>query len=248
MLKRQSKDIHVKAVRRALLLALLFAPLAALAAVAPPATPPPAPNWYDVELIVFQNTSPDAGVLESWSADPGAPAWEAAQALNPASSNLPYRLLPASSYHLDRDWAKLSHASQYMPLLHIAWAQPAIDHASAPFVQIGSPPAANGAVYGVARLSTTGPYLHFGLDLLFCGPPAKNVIPAPSTTPAVTTVQPAPPAAAAEAASLSATPGASASGCQPYRLRQDRKLEAGKLNYFDNPMFGALVLITPRPK
>lgn len=236
----------MKSAHRILLLAWLLTPWATLAA-APPAAPPPVPNWYDVELIVFQNASPDAGVLESWPADPGTPAWETAQALKPAGGNLPYRLLPASSYHLDHIWSRLSHSSSYAPLLHIAWAQPVINRASAPFLQIGSPPAANGTVYGVARLSTTGPYLHFGLDLLFCGPPAKNIIPAPSAATETTSVQSAP-TTATEAASLSAAPGASASGCQPYRLRQNRKLEAGKLNYFDNPMFGVLVMITPQPK
>lgn len=208
-----------------LLLTVLVALPTTLAAAAPAA---PAPNWYDVEMIVFRNTRSDAGTLESWPANPGMPAWDTARPLNPAAGNLPYRQLPASSYRLDATWNRLAHASGYAPLLHIAWAQPAIDRASAPFVQIGSPPAGNDTVYGIAKLSTTGPYLHFDLDLLFCGPAAKNTIPTAST-------------AAANAAQAAA-------GCQPYRLQEDRKLDAGKLNYFDNPMFGALVLITPRAR
>lgn len=213
-----------------LLLTTLLLPLTTLAAA-------PAPNWYDVEMIVFQNTRSDAGSLESWPANPGAPAWETAQTLNPANSNLPYRQLPPSSYRLDGAWSRLSRSSGYAPLLHVAWAQPAIDRASAPFVQIGSPASAERDVYGIAKLSTVGPYLHFDIDLWFCGPPAKSVIPAlpaASSTSAPETVTQAP------------IPGAA--GCQPYRLREDRKLDAGKLNYFDNPMFGALILISPRSK
>lgn len=213
-----------------LLLTLLLLPLTAPAAA-------PTPNWYDVEMIVFQNTRSDAGSLESWPANPGAPAWETAQTLNPVNSNLPHRQLPPSSYRLDWAWSRLSRSSGYAPLLHLAWAQPAIDRASAAFVQIGSPVPGERSVYGIAKLSTVGPYLHFDIDLLFCGPPAKSVIPAP-------------PAASSSGAPAAATTASipNAAGCQPYRLREDRKLDAGKLNYFDNPMFGTLVLVTPRPR
>jgi hypothetical protein len=88
------------------------------------------------------------------------------------------------------------------------------------------------AVYGIAKLSTTGLYLHFDLDLVYCGAPATHVIApsVPSTAVSIsnTTVAPMP--------------------CQPYRLREDRRIDAGKTNYFDNPMFGVLLLVTPRGK
>lgn len=228
------------AVRLSALLGAVFLLLPTAFAAAPPAPAAvPAPNRYDVEIIVFRNTHSDAGTLESWPANPGSPAWERAQPLNPETGNLPYRQLPASSYRLDSTWNRLARASGYAPLLHSAWAQPAIDRASAPFIQIGSPPIGNDAVYGIAKLSTTGPYLHFDLDLLFCGPPAKNLI-AGSTAASVATSMPP--------ATASVQTAMAAAGCQPYRLREDRKLDAGKLNYFDNPMFGALVLITPRAR
>lgn len=219
-------------------------------------TPAPAsaPNWYDVEIIVFANTDPQAGVLESWPANPGMPDWNSAVPLKPAAGGLPYMQLPDSSLRLNSVWNRLKRSSNYMPLLRTAWAQPAIDRASALFVRVGTAPTATTAaaassaapavsaplntpnnVYGIAKLSTTGPYLHFDLDLVYCGPPAKRLIAATATT-----------ASAPSAASGSSTTPATAPVCQPYRLKQDRKLDAGKLNYFDNPMFGALVLITPR--
>ena len=244
-------------------LLLALQPLLALAvpsATAPAATttaaPPPAPNWYDVELIVFANTGSQAGAQESWPADPGVPDWSTAVPLKAAASDLPYMQLPASSYVLNADWKKLQHSSDYAPLLHVAWAQPAIDRTSALFVQVGAPNATSASVaatatvaaspetntpdnvYGIARLSTTGPYLHFDIDLLYCGPPAKHLI-AAAVPPATT---------APSIASMPAMAAAMAPICQPYRLTQGRKLDAGKLNYFDNPMFGALVLITPRAK
>ena len=260
MTARPSQDADVNTPRplswsAALLLAVL--PLLALAvpsATAPQPTATPAPNWYNVELIVFANTDPQAGAQESWPADPGVPDWSSAVPLKPAASGLPYMQLPASRYVLNADWKKLQHSSDYAPLLHVAWAQPAIDRTSALFVQVGTPNATSASaavtatatagaaintpnnVYGIARLSTTGPYLHFDIDLVFCGPPAKQLIAAA-----------VPPATSAPSlASTPITPAAMAPVCQPYRLKQGRKLDAGKLNYFDNPMFGALVLITPR--
>ncbi|MGH8398200.1 MAG: CsiV family protein [Gammaproteobacteria bacterium] len=239
-----------------LIATLLLSPFYAVAADAPAANAP-APNWYDVELIVFRNADPQAGSLETWPANPGTPDWDSAVPMSAAGSTLPYMQLPSASSRMDSAWRKLQRSSEYQPLLHTAWAQPAIDRASALFVRIGEPPATAPAattappaatadtgtpVYGIAKLSTTGLYLHFDLDLVYCGPPAKRVIPssppAASTAPSTASMQPAQPATAAIT-----TPA-----CQPYRLKQDRKLDAGKINYFDNPMFGVLVLVTPRVK
>jgi Peptidoglycan-binding protein, CsiV len=233
-----------------LLAALLLAILPLLASATPlpmaPAsaqTPIRAPNWYDVELIVFSNTDPGAGSLESWPVNPGIPDWDSAVPINPTGSGVPYMQLPASGFRLASAWQKLARSSDYQPLLQLAWIQPAIERTSALFVRIGTPPMAASSVagttpapaaatvtvsgtpvYGTARLSTTGPYLHFDLDLVYRGPPAKMRIPDDS-------------------------PGAANGNAVPqfqwYRLRQDRRIDAGKLNYFDNPLFGVLLLVTP---
>lgn len=231
----------MKRPRPALLLAaLLCLPGYALAAAGPVVTTIQAPNWYSVELIVFRYTDPQAGSLETWPANPGAPDWQSAQPLSASAAAGAPSL--TTSYRLSGDWRRLERSSSYTPLLHLAWVQPAIDRASAAYVRIGEPPAtlpaaataapaatanAGTPVYGIARLSTTGIYLHFDLDLVYCGSPAQHLIAPASTAVAAATAAPA---------------------CQPYRLRQGRKIDAGKLNYFDHPMFGALVLITPVAK
>ena len=222
-------------------LILLSLPLCAQAAGTAPA-PSRAPNWYDVELIVFRYTDPSAGSLETWPANPGMPDWDSAVPPNPTGSGLPYMRLAPSSFRLSNDWQKLARSSDYQPLLQIAWTQPAIDRATALFVRIGTPPSvvptasttlapaaassteAATPVFGIARLSTTGPYLHFDLDLVYRGAPAK--------------------------VSMSDSMQQVASGnaveqFQWYRLLQDRRIDAGKLNYFDQPLFGVLVLVTP---
>ncbi|MGH8282950.1 MAG: CsiV family protein [Gammaproteobacteria bacterium] len=242
----------MKTLHAGLLLTTLLLSLCCAVAANTPAATAPAPNWYDVELIVFSNSDPQAGSLETWPLNPGAPDWDSGVPLKAKGNGLPY-ILPSSSYRMDSSWRKLHRSSEYQPLLHIAWAQPAIDRASALFVRIGEPPAAAPAaatalptaaadigtpVYGIAKLSTTGLYLHFDLDLVYCGPSAKHVI--PSSAQAASTAQ--------FAADMQTAQPVAAPACQPYRLRQDRKLDAGKINYFDHPMFGVLVLVTPRVK
>lgn len=219
---------------------------------------PSAPNWYNVEVIVFKVVDPAAGSDETWPADPGVPEWNTAVALNPPNSigpAVPYQALSPVNEQLDEDWTRLKRSHNYQPLVHTAWTQPALDRATAPAVRIGVPPSAVPAVvtrgmpstaapaavtgagatplqatlaYGDAKLSTTGPYLHFDLDLVLQGPPLRAATPISAT-------MLAPPAT-----SLATMPTV-----QLYRLRQDRRVDAGKPSYFDQPLFGAIVLITP---
>ena len=246
----------------ALTAALLgFTSVATLAApVTPAAAPQPVPNWYNVEVIVFRSVDPAAGAGESWPADPGVPDWTAALPLNPPNSigpAVPYQALSPVNEQLDEAWTRLKRSHDYQPLLHVTWTQPATDRATAPAVRIGvpstavpapstvpAPAAATGALaplqatpaYGSAKLSTTGQYLHFDLDLVLQGPISKNLWPTPAGI--STTAMAAPGAVTAIVASTAPT-------FQLYRLRQDRRVNAGKLSYFDNPWFGAIVLITP---
>lgn len=50
-----------------------------------PASPPLA--WYDIELIVFENTDPGAGLSETWPDDPGLPALDGAKELIPPGAD-----------------------------------------------------------------------------------------------------------------------------------------------------------------
>ncbi|HET7175523.1 MAG TPA: CsiV family protein [Gammaproteobacteria bacterium] len=244
-----------------LLLASAF--LAVSATPPAPAAQAPAPNWYDVEVIVFRSLDPAAGSNESWPADPGSPDWNGAVTLGPPDSlaaPIPYQQLSPVGEQLDDEWTRLKRSHDYQPLLHVTWVQPALDRASASAVRIGVPPSAVPAAsshatmptpapaivtgtaplqatlaYGDAKLSTTGPYLHFDLDLVLQGPVARSLW--PST--AINTTLMAPPTTTAPAALPAAPP------FQLYRLRQDRRVDVGKISYFDQPLFGAIVLVTP---
>jgi len=235
---------------------------AAPTAAAPAAAQPPAPNWYNVEVIVFKVVDPAAGADETWPADPGMPDWNGSVALNPPNSigpAVPYQALSPVNEQLDEDWTRLKRSHNYQPLVHATWTQPALDRATAPAVRIGVPPSAVPAAathplpvtpapsastattaplqatlaYGDAKLSTTGPYLHFDLDLVLQGPPLNSNVPGA----AISATALAPPASTA---AMAAMPTFSL-----YRLRQDRRIDAGKTSYFDQPLFGAIVLVTP---
>lgn len=221
-------------------------------------------SWYDVELVVFRYTDPQAGDMESWPADPGIPDWKTSMPLLTAATNPggssnalagPTPFMQIDGHQLDGAWNRLKRSHDYEPLLHVAWVEPLADHATAASVQIGVPPpipvATSNAglaitplptqttaaatvptpVYGSVKFSQYGPYLHFDVDLVCQGPIAKNIMRVP--------------AAASVALPVPATPGGA--GVQWYRMTQDRRIEAGKLNYFDNPLFGVLVLVTPHP-
>ena len=241
----------------AALSALVLAFAAAVTDAAPPtaAPQPPAPNWYNVEVIVFRSVDPAAGANETWPTDPGTPDWAGALPLNPPNSigpAVPYQALSPVNEQLDEDWTRLKRSHDYQPLVHVTWVQPALDRTTAPSVRIGVPASAVPATatvaapaattgttalratqaYGSVRLSTTGQYLHFDLDIALQGPVARSNWPAAGIN-----------ASAMTAPGTTQAPAAPA--FQLYRLRQDRRVNAGKLNYFDNPLLGAIVLITP---
>lgn len=240
--------------------------LAASMTRAAPLTPQavvPAPNWYNVELIVFRAADPGAGGLETWPLDPGTPDWNAAVPLAPPDSigpAVPFQALSPVNEQLGDAWTRLKRSKNYEPLLHVTWTQPALDRATAQAVRIGVPPTAVPVatthapasppeatagtvtlqatpVYGDAKLSTTGPYLHFDIDLVLQGPTARSSSP-PAVTVAINTAVLAPPSG-----TLPAVPAAPV--FQLYRLQQDRRVDGGKLTYFDHPLFGAILLVTP---
>lgn len=232
---------------------------------APAAAPAANPNWYNVEVIVFRSLDPNAGSDETWPADPGIPDWTTAQALNPPNSvgpAVPFQALSPVGEQLGEQWNRLRRSKNYEPLLHVTWTQPVAEQASAPAVRIGvapsaipvattapavtpAAPALTGAaaaaaaapqptpVYGTVKLSTTGPYLHFDVDLVLQGQAIRTVAPVGGTI------------NAALMAPAAGTAVVAAPALQLYRLKHGMRVNGGKAAYFDHPLFGAIVLVTP---
>ena len=100
-----------------------------------------AEDWYQVEVVLFAYTEPDAGG-ELWYQNPGLPArrqsiglvmdtaapGHGATAGPPRDEDLkPYLALPKRDYRLAGVRRVLARSADYRPLLHVAWQQPGLD-------------------------------------------------------------------------------------------------------------------------
>ena len=231
---------------------------AALARAAPIAVAPadaPPPDWFEVELIVFRQTGPDQAATETWPDAPGRPAVDTALELEPAGDAvIPFMALSAANSRLTKEWDALRRSSRFEPVAYFAWIQPPFDRAAATAVRIASatppgpgpslvpsepPPPPFGAAVGIAfdaappaptlpplRRPLDGPatvglqrYLYLTLDLVLL----------PADLPPEFALRPE---------------GTTFGG---FRLTETRRMRSKELHYFDHPLFGVVVLITPRP-
>ena len=103
--------------------------------------PAHAADWYQVEVVLFAYTEPDAGG-ELWYENPGLPArrqtigliMETADPLPGATPGppqeddlMPYLALPKQDYRLAGVRRVLASSREYRPLFHVAWQQPGLD-------------------------------------------------------------------------------------------------------------------------
>lgn len=170
-----------------------------------------------------------------------------------ASLPVPYRLLSSDDFNLMKQEIKLTSSEQYYPLLHVAWRQPVLSDDEARAVHIYSNmeqtevdniqssqdtleiPPQNGffsiqdsssseppmnVIDGTVKISM-GKYLHLDADILY-------------------RIQ-------AEEKNEFSLFGFSREDETPnvFRMHESRRMRSGELHYFDHPLFGMLVLITP---
>jgi len=229
---------------------------------------PGLPNFGDVvELTAPQSDLPenngtaDTGALAT--PDAVVPAEPADSVATPATTELatdtgptqpqPYQLLPSDEFSLTRQEIKLTSSEQYYPLLHVAWRQPVLSEDNAKSVHIYSnmeqpqaddiqsslddlakPPqdeffsyqepsnneAPMNVIDGTIKISL-GKYLHLDADILYrTQAEAKNEF------------------------SIFGFKQEDESA-NVFRMQESRRMRSGELNYFDHPLFGMLVLITP---
>lgn len=250
---------------------LLVAGTAAAAGVATP----PAPPWYAVEVLVFRYTGPGAAQGESWPPRVGAPplanalypapAATGAYAARPTASatfaQAQARLAAAGGYQT------VAHLGWQQPGVGATAARP-VSLAPLPVTAAGgatataafsettpqsgaaaatTAPAATVRLDGTATLIVADKKPHIALDLRLCEPPPPGIriqAPAAQSANAAAPASAAAAASAAAPASLAAPLGTAVRG-QCFALRQRRQVTPGRLEYFDNPAFGALVLVAP---
>ena len=203
--------------------------------------------WYQVEVIIFDRLTPDAGgeqwrdtpfILPDDPVDPRvveAPA----EALQPA----PYSLLPPARHRLGGIYNVLRREAEYQPLLHLSWQQPAATGRQARHVRLRHPAPADPAatataepmfieqlirprpeIDGVIRIRA-GFYLHADIDLsrFRVIPPANKILPAPPVD---------------EAA------GPEAIQKTRLELKETRRIKLNEIHYFDHPMYGVILQVS----
>lgn len=221
-------------------------------------------DWFEIEIIVFEHRSQAARDAEAWNSDPGHPDTESAIELAPSlqqvaqelgtlipvsARDLPYQQLEGAQLRLRRLHDRLAAASEYAPLAHMAWRQPVVSGqpgravrihagqdqedgagrlpASALFIDtraVRPPVAAGPVVDGVVRVHRNR-FLHVNIDLLLQEGRQEQ---ANGGMPVIFSRN---------------EPDARA-----YRLQEQRRVRSGEIHYFDHPVVGVIVLLTPYEK
>ncbi len=226
------------------------------------------PNWYTVEVLIFRYTEPGAALGETWPAQVSSPPVKGA-VYPPAVATGPYAMLTRMSGPITNAENRLANTAEYAPVRLLGWRQPATTPNMARAVSFaplpvsttgpapapvpGPQPAPSGKVQvtGTATLLVINRKPALALNLRLCEPrPPGLVLQPPPMATEVATM-------GAAAAVTRALPQAdtvlppqprsdiSPPGQQCFLLRQRAMLTPGQLQYFDNPAFGVLALVTP---
>ncbi len=208
--------------------------------------------------------SPVSAITESLEPEKNIPP--ATQEITVPPPEQPFQRLPNEALTLTALADKLSNASNYAPLLHIAWRQPMLEKTAAKKIRIHTDQGIDDQPH--ASLGTIPTFVNV-TELM--PPPALIESPLMLTT--IDETNPVrsldgtiklhlgrylhletdllyrssqPPAAAP---AVNNTFLLSIDEIKPpptqFRMQQTRRLRSGELHYLDHPMFGMLILITP---
>ncbi len=232
-----------------------------------------AATLYQVELIVFKYNSPQDKDRETWPLEPAWPSINQAVNLKPPLKSLAttkpktdtstdahplleanntqnkapevditellYRYLPTSDFKLKSQERRLVNSKQYQVLLHVAWLQAdgnsqpvhiyggnvynaegqrlAVNSNSNQPAPIESDGSAQWQINGTVKVNKSR-YYKVNTNLLLIQPNPKQKRSWFSNTPELPTFA-------------------------RYLLKQSQRMKRNELHYFDNPMFGTLVVI-----
>lgn len=209
-----------------LLIIFLIAPLQIFAQVG-------ASDWYQVELIVFQNLKPGTLQSEVWPSHPPLPALNNAVDLNNTDLK-DFQLLPSEDFHLKKADLALKQKGDYKVLLHLAWKQELQATGNAKPIHIYADPlnqanetestteppydpSIQWRLNGIIKLSRAT-LINMNCNLLLTVPVNE--------LPAGTNIQ-------------------TNRQIVSFRMMQKRRLKPNELHYFDHPAFGMLIKIFP---
>ena len=241
---------------RLYLFAALIAGLSPVAAAAP--------DWYQVEALLFDYVEPDTQG-ELWLENPGLPLRSDTIQLRVGATDdntpgsavtsrlAPYQSLPARFYQLRAAYRQLRLSAEYRPLLHVAWQQPGMDERQALAVRLDNTlfadaqsAAAPPQLRTAATQADTGsvgvePHVYRPPEILYDGLVRLRRsrflhldVDFAYFPKAGRLPTPDPGSGAAP----------SRQAADYVRLTESRRIRLDKTYYFDHPMFGLLVTVT----
>ncbi len=131
------------------------------------------PDWYKIEVVVFANTSANAGDAEFWPPDPGQPSADNARYLSGAGTGGAYSQLSEDQLQLGGVVSALRRSGTRAPILHLGWRQPVLERGKAQPVWIHGgprhylPDGRSVEEISGTLLLTRARFLHVWADLLY---------------------------------------------------------------------------------
>lgn len=216
--------------------------------------------WYQVEVLVFANKNQSALLTEAWPENPGNPSGLDIVELNITGNDditrsKPWEVLPAKGYELNNRAYALRKSRDYRLLLHTAWQQPAQedrqkqavylhDQLPIPFVKSSFPPESSEIgpflqqLFGTLRLRISR-YLHLDIDLTYRI--AQEVQYNEQKDALMEAVKLAP----EDNRFIFTSEPVTTIAQRGFRLQESRRIKSKEVHFFDHPLFGVLVYVTP---
>lgn len=212
------------------------------------ANTPAQEQWYQVEIIVFEQTDDAALDAESWDPNPGYPPIERSIPLTkPGESPIEepglyaFLILDRATHKLQKAWRRIRKARSLRPLLHLAWNQPGISKRGSQWTHIYVPPAElkdPGATASLLQPPTTSGSLQRPLT---SGAFQESIVAAPlPVLDGILRVY--------RSRYLHVDVDLLYHRSEvdtPFRFQTSRRMRSGELHYLDHPLFGLLILVTP---
>ncbi len=212
------------------------------------ASTPAQEQWYQVEIIVFEQTDDAALDAETWDPSPGYPPIEKSIPLTePGESPLEepglyaFLILGRADHKLKKAWRRIRNARSLRPLLHLAWNQPGSSKRGSQWARIYVPPAelkGSGATTSLLQPPATSGSLQRPLT---SGAFQEPIVAAPlPVLDGILRVY--------RSRYLHVDVDLVYHRSEvdtPFRLQTSRRMRSGELHYLDHPLFGLLILVTP---
>ncbi len=205
-----------------------------------------AASWYQVEMVVFDRLYPNLDG-ERWPDSEFEPRSNMIElkASDNAAGLVPFMQLSASRHRLEGIYRYFRLSSDYRPLVHVSWQQPATDRRNSRFVHISRIDPDSGSstikltdqtdteepefiegfiqpdriIDGAVRIRS-GFYLHIDLDLNYF----KELLPQDRI--------------------IRTADALAESDKTVVKLKETRKIKLNEIHYFDHPMFGAIIQVS----